>query len=271
MALQRAELGQRTLRALARATTGGPRCRRGRRRPSSRCRPPRPWPRSASKDAIDASSCATVSAARACASGLDFAPPVVLGAADGLLDLLEPALEVLHLGARHLAGGVPLLGQLAERVPCGLGVRRPAATLLGLDEQRALHLGVAAYSASSFAFVCVAGTEERVLRGAEPLPQRVVDVLLRTAGRLPLRHQVAVGTGGRTPVGRRRQLLGLDDELLLDDPGALALLVELGEVLLAPPGVRRPGRREPMPQLVVGGLVDPRQPLPLVEQLDVAG
>ena len=123
----------------------------------------------------------------------------------GLLDLLEPALEVLHVRARHLAGGVPLVGEVAERIARGLGVRRPAAAPRPRRAAPRFTSALAAYSASSLAFVCVAGTEERVLRGPEPLPQRVVDVLLRAAGRLPLLHQVAVGACGRAPVGRRRR------------------------------------------------------------------
>ena len=44
------------------------------------------------------------------------APPLlVLDAADRLLDLAHPALEVLDPVARHLAGGVPALGDVAER------------------------------------------------------------------------------------------------------------------------------------------------------------
>ena len=47
----------------------------------------------------------------------------------------------------------------------------------------------------------------------------------------------------------------------------VALLVEVGEVRLAAPGVRRPGGREPAPQRVVDRLLEPGERLPLVEQL----
>ena len=52
----------------------------------------------------------------------------------------------------------------------------------------------------------------------------------------------------------------------LTHAGALALLVLLREVRLAAAGVRRPRGREPLPQLVVGGAVDARERLPLVEE-----
>ena len=113
----------------------------------------------------------------------------------------------------------------------------------------------------------VAGAEEGVLGAAEPLPQRVVDVLGRRAGGLPLAHQVAVAAGGRAPVGRVGERLGLLGQPLLDDAGAVALLVLLGEVRLAAPGVGRARGREPAPQRVVGGPVDAGERLPLVEQL----
>ena len=48
----------------------------------------------------------------------------------------------------------------------------------------------------------VARGEERVLRGAEPGPERFLVGLAGPAGGLPARHQVAVGAGGRAPVGR---------------------------------------------------------------------
>ena len=95
--------------------------------------------RLASRSASEASSWATVSAARARASGLRAPPLVVLGAADGLLDLPHPALEVLHPVAGDLAGRVPALGDVPERLLGGLqvGDRHQG---LGLDEQRLLLL-----------------------------------------------------------------------------------------------------------------------------------
>ena len=72
-----------------------------------------------------------------------------------------------------------------------------------------------ARSASRAVNTSDAGGEEHVLRGAEPLPQRVLDVAAGPAGGLPLGHQVAVGAGGVAPLLRGRELLGLLDELLL--------------------------------------------------------
>ena len=80
-------------------------------------------------------------------------------------------------------------------------------------------------------------------------------------------HQVAVAARRRAPLGRVGELLGLLGQPLLDDPRALALLVLLGEVRLAASGVRRARGREAAPQRVVGGPVDARERLPLVEQL----
>src|SRR5699024_9602420 len=80
-------------------------------------------------------------------------------------------------------------------------------------------------------------------------------------------HQLAVCRGRRTPVGGIGQALCLLDEAFLDRAGAVALLVEFGEVRLAPPRVRRPRRREPPPQGVVERLVQARKPLPLLEQV----
>ena len=177
-----------------RARTGGPRCRRGRRRPSWRCRPPRPWPGRPPATAIDASSWATVSAARAWASGLlrrqrsSSAPRIVCSTF-----LNRPSRSFMSR-ARDLAGGIPLVGQVAERVQRGLRVGRPAAASRPRRAAPRFTSALAAYSASSLAFVGVAGAEEGVLGGAEPLPQRVVDVLLRA------RRRPSTASSGR---GRR--------------------------------------------------------------------
>ena len=61
------------------------------------------------------------------------APLLVLDRADGLLDLAHPALEVLHPVARHLAGGVPAVGEVAEGLLGGLEVG-DRDQRLGLDE-----------------------------------------------------------------------------------------------------------------------------------------
>ncbi len=65
----------------------------------------------------------------------------------------------------------------------------------------------------------------------------------------------------------RGKRLGLLGQALLDHPGALALLVLLGEVRLAAPGVGRARAGEALPQRVVGGAVDARQGLPQLQQV----
>ena len=117
----------------------------------------------------------------------------------------------------------------------------------------------------------VAGAEEGVLGAAEPGPELVVHLARRGAGGLPLAHQVAEAARGRTPVGGRGQPLGLGGEPLLHHGGLVALGGQLGEVLLAVPGVRRPCGGEPVPQLVVARLVEPGERLPLVQQFAQAG
>ena len=65
--------------------------------------------------------------------------------------------------------------------------------------------------------------------------------------------------------------LNLGGEPLLHHRGFLPLGGQLGEVLLAVPGVRRPRGGEPVPQFVVAGLVEPGEGLPLVEQFAQPG
>ena len=207
-----------------------------------------------------------MSSARADFSGVAAAPLLVLDRADGLLDLPHPALEVLHPVARHLAGGVPAVGEVAEGLLGGVEVG-DRDERLGLDEDLLLDLGVGGELLVERGVGGVAGTEERVLRAAEALPELVVDLARRRAGGLPLAHQVAVAAGGRAPLGRRRERLGLLGQALLDDAGAVAALVLLGEVRLAVPGVRRPRGGEAAPQRVVGGPVEAGQLLPRREQV----
>ena len=138
---------------------------------------------------------------------------------------------------------------------------------LGLDQELLLDLGVGGELGVLGGVRGVAGAEEGVLRAAEPRPQLLVDVARRGPGGLPLRIRSRYSPDGRTPLGRVGQRLGLLDQPLLDHARALTLLVLLGEVRLAAPGVRRPRGREPPPQRVVGGPVDAGERLPLVEQL----
>ena len=90
--------------------------------------------------------------------------------ADGLLDLADPALEVLHPVAGDLAGGVPAVGDVAEGPLGGLEVG-DRQQRLGLDQELLLHLGVGGELAVLLGVGGVAGAEERVLGAAEPLPE----------------------------------------------------------------------------------------------------
>ncbi len=85
-------------------------------------------------------------------------------------------------------------------------------------------------------------------------------------GGLPPRHQVAVGAGGRAPVGGALQALGLGDEGLLDLLGLAALAVEPGEVLATVLVELRARVAEPLPQRLLAGAVGARRCLPVVEQ-----
>ena len=71
----------------------------------------------------------------------------------------------------------------------------------------------------------LAALEELVARGAEPLPQLVALLARQVAGLLPLRLQRLELLGGRGPVGRLGERLGLGDQRLLG-------LGDLGELLV---------------------------------------
>ena len=111
------------------------------------------------------------------------------------------------------------------------------------------------------------GLEELVLRGLEPLPQGVVDVLGGAARRLPLRQHVAERGRGGAPVGGVGQLLGAFAQRLLGLAGADAFAVQLGEVRAAAPVERLARRGVALPQRVVGLAVQARDGAPLVEDL----
>src|SRR5687768_11381696 len=112
----------------------------------------------------------------------------------------------------------------------------------------------------------VARGEEGVLGGTEPCPERLLLPVGGRAGALPLAHQLAEAPGGRAPVGRRRQRLGLGGQPLLDLLGTAPLFLLLGVVLTSPPRVRGPCRRETTPQRVVSGLLQPGELLPAVHE-----
>ena len=86
--------------------------------------------------------------------------------------------------------------------------------------------------------------EERILRGAEALPEGVVGVLVGPARGLPLGHEVAEPGGGGAPVLGVGELLGLVDQLLLAGLAARALPVEIGEVRTAATVERLAGREK---------------------------
>ena len=110
-----------------------------------------------------------------------------------------------------------------------------------------------------------AAREEGVLRGPEPFPQPLLDVLGRARRGLPLGHQLLEPVGGRVPLGRVGQRLGLGDQLFLATLRLLAGRVEGGEVGAAAAGEGVAGGGVALPQLAVGLLVDAADRLPLVE------
>ena len=130
-------VSQRTLAGpswLRPARTGGPRCRRGRRRPSCRCRPPRPW-RGRPRARRSTPRAGRRSPTRgACASGLvrrqrsSSAPRMVCSTF-----LNRPSRSFMSARGT-LPAASHLLGELAERVERGLGVGHRQQRL-GLGEQ----------------------------------------------------------------------------------------------------------------------------------------
>ena len=184
----------------------------------------------------------TMSSARADFSGSDCAPRSSSTDADGLLDRADPALELLHPVARDLAGGVPAVGEVAEGLLGGVEVG-DREQRLGLDEQRLLDLGVGGELRVQGRRWPRRGRRRRCpgRRGTASRARRRRPCGAG-AGGLPLAHQVAVAAGGRAPVGRVGERLGLLGQALLDHAGALALLVLLGEVRLAAAGVGRARR-----------------------------
>ena len=111
------------------ATPCGSRWRRRARRPSWRSRPspaPSPsWPRAPSRED---SSCATVSAARARASGLERRHSLVLDAADRLLDLADAPLELLDAVAGDLPRRRPNRSAMSRKASLAASGRRSPAT-----------------------------------------------------------------------------------------------------------------------------------------------
>ncbi len=191
--------------------------------------------------------------------GVDGRPHPVGGRA-------KPAFQLPHPLPRHLADLVPPFLD-----PLQLGLRGLEVggriDLLGFDEELLLQLGIRSELGVALGERLRTAAEEPVLRGAEALPQRLVAVLRRATGSLPLSHQLLVSVSGFAPVGGLGQRLGFLDQLLLVRLGRRALPVEFGEVRAptAAEGVPRLG--EPAPQLLVGFAVDTADLLPFLEDL----
>ena len=134
-------------------------------------------------------------------------------------------------------------------------------------QQCLLRVGVRAELGVALGRNGVAGCEEGVLGGLEPLPQCVVDVLARAARGLPLGQQVAEGRRGGPPVGGIGQFLGAFAQRLLGLTGPRPFAVQLGEMRAAPAVEGFPGRRITLPQRVVGLAVKAADRAPLLENL----
>ena len=90
---------------------------------------------------------------------------------------------------------------------------------------------------------------------------------VRAPGGLPPVEQVAHLGGRGAPVGGGGERLGLGDQGLLGLLRGGPLLGQCGEVRAPAPVEGVAGRAEALPQRLLGGPVDPRRGLPLVEQL----
>jgi hypothetical protein len=85
------------------------------------------------------------------------------------------------------------------------------------------------------------------------------------SGGLPLGHEITVGARRRTPVGGVLKALGPFDELLLVRTDPVPRPVEVGEVTAAPLVEGLAGGPVPLPESVVGALVDAADRLPPVQ------
>ena len=188
------------------------------------------------------------------------------GVAHLLLDRPQPALQLGAALAGHLADRVPLVADGAQRGPGGVGIGGVDASRPGpaAPPWRRRSRGTRRRARRSTALRAVKNLSWARL---EPLPQRVVDILGRPAGGLPLGQQVAERRTGRAPLGGVGQFLGALTQRLLGLAGADPLAVQLGEMRAAAPVERLAGRRVPLPQRVVGLAVQPGDRAPLVEDL----
>jgi hypothetical protein len=198
--------------------------------------------------------------------GVGPAPLGLLGLAHRFLDPPQPGLQVLAGVPRHRADLLPPLLDAAQRGPGGPDVGHRQQPL-GLVEQLLLGLGVLAQRGVLGREHLRAGGEELILRRPEALPKLGLGLPVRAPGPLPLAHQLAERAGGRPPLGRGRQRLGLGAQILLAGPHVLPLGLQRREVRLAPLGERVTGGGQPLPQHGLGGPLGVRGRLPLIQQL----
>ena len=111
----------------------------------------------------------------------------------------------------------------------------------------------------------IASIEELVLGGAEAGPEFIVHLAWSAAGGLPFGHQIAVGAGGGTPIGRILDGLGSLDELFFLFAGNRTGAVQLGKVGAAAAVEGIAGARVALPQGIIGLTVDTLNLLPLLQ------
>ena len=129
------------------------------------------------------------------------APPLAVGGVAHLvLDGAQPGLERPDVVAGDLADRLPALLDRAQRGT--RGGRVGDVDLFGLGEQRSLGLGVGRRTRRPVRRTTPSAREERVLRGPEALPQRVVGVLVGAARR-PSTPPSGRGSGRRSGPSRR--------------------------------------------------------------------
>ena len=122
-------------------------------------------------------------------------------------DLSATAFQCFHPVQIALLGvGVELPGRFDERLEV-LQAPLRLDRALGLVEQLGLRVGIGRELLVALRRLGVTRPEEHVLRGLEPLPQCVVDILGGAARGFPLRQQITERRGGRAPVRGARQRL----------------------------------------------------------------
>ncbi|KDQ03133.1 hypothetical protein EN35_06075 [Rhodococcus qingshengii] len=132
-----------------------------------------------------------------------------------VLSALEALPQVVVGLARCAAGSLPLAEQIAE-FPGGLSPFSGGRQLLGALDQFFLRRTGARTIPVEFGEVRSTSSVEGLASLGVPLPQRVVDLAVDSANRLPLVENLAQSITRGLPLGRlRADLLGLDCEGLL--------------------------------------------------------